>query len=105
MSCIGFLGAGHIAAPMMRFLAGKGHDVLVSKCGAVVASELAASVGAKVMGNQQVVDRAEIVFLCLRPAVWQEVVSGLNFSRGPAGNFGHGERPLRIAVNCNRACT
>lgn len=59
MSCIGFLGAGHIAAPMMRFLAGNGHEMLVSKCGAVVASELAASVGAKVMGNQQVVDRVE----------------------------------------------
>ena len=79
MSRIGFLGAGHIAAPMVRFLASKGHEVLVSERGADVAAELAASVGAKVMANQAVVDGSDIVFLCLRPAVWEEVVGGLNF--------------------------
>ena len=79
MKRIGFLGTGHIAAPMVRFLGSKGHEVRVSERGALVAADLAASVGAKVMANQAVVDGSDIVFLCLRPAVWEDVVSGLNF--------------------------
>lgn len=80
MSRIGFLGTGHIAAPMVRFLAAKGHEIRVSERGAEVAADLAASVGAKVMANQAVVDSSDIVFLCLRPAVWQEVVAPLTFN-------------------------
>jgi len=79
MSRIGFIGTGHIAAPMVRFLARKGHEVLVSERGADVAAELAASVGAKVLPNQAVVDGSDIVFLCLRPAVWEEITSPLSF--------------------------
>ncbi len=79
MKRIGFIGSGHIAAPMVRFLASKGHEVLVSERGADVAADLAASVGAKVMANQAVVDNSDIVFLCLRPAVWESIVKDLNF--------------------------
>lgn len=79
MSRIGFIGTGHIAAPMVRFLAAKGHEVLVSERGAKVASELATSVGAKILPNQAVVDRADVIFLCLRPAVWEEIVTPLTF--------------------------
>jgi pyrroline-5-carboxylate reductase len=79
MSRIGFLGTGHIAAPMVRFLAPKGHEVLVSERGAEVAAELAVSAGAKVLPNQAVVDGSDIVFLCLRPAVWEDIVAPLTF--------------------------
>lgn len=79
MKRIGFLGTGHIAAPMVRFLASKGHEVLVSQRGADVASELEKTVGAKVLPNQAVVDGSDIVFLCLRPAVWQGIVEPLTF--------------------------
>ncbi|WP_439142812.1 NAD(P)-binding domain-containing protein [Planktotalea sp.] len=79
MSRIGFIGTGHIAAPMVRFLALKGHEVFVSERGADVATELAASVGVTVLPNQSVVDRSDIVFLCLRPAVWQEIATPLTF--------------------------
>lgn len=82
MSRIGFIGTGHIAAPMVRFLASKGHEVFVSERGADVAAELAASVGATVLPNQSVVDHSDIVFLCLRPAVWQEIAAPLTFRAG-----------------------
>lgn len=79
MKRVGFIGTGHIAAPMVRFLASKGHEVTVSERGADVAAELAASVGAKVADNQGVIDASDIVFLCLRPAVWEDIVQDLNF--------------------------
>jgi len=79
MSCIGFLGTGHIAAPMARFLSRTGHDIIVSERSAGVAAELAAKHGATVAANQAVLDRAEIVFLCLRPEIAEEVISGLSF--------------------------
>ena len=31
MSRIGFIGTGHIAAPMARFLSAKGHDIAVTE--------------------------------------------------------------------------
>lgn len=79
MSRVGFIGTGHIAAPMVRFLASKGHEVLVSERGAEVAADLASSVGAKVLPNQAVVDNSDIVILCLRPAVWEGITSTLSF--------------------------
>ena len=79
MSRIGFIGTGHIAAPIVRFLASQGHEVTVSERGADVAADLAASVGAKIASNQGVVDSCDIIFLCLRPAVWEEVTTPLTF--------------------------
>ena len=79
MSRIGFIGTGHIAAPMARFLARTGHDILVSKRNVDVAAILAETCGASVAPNQAVLDGAEIVFLCLRPQIAEEVLSGLTF--------------------------
>lgn len=76
---IGFVGTGHIAAPMVRFLVAKGHRIVVSDRNAGVAAALAASHGVAVADNQAVLDGAEVVFLCLRPAVAAEVVGGLAF--------------------------
>ncbi|KRS13986.1 hypothetical protein XM53_05455 [Roseovarius atlanticus] len=80
MSRVGFLGAGHIAAPMARALARAGHDVTVSRRGEAVSAALAESgLGIAVAENAEVVERSEIVLLCLRPAVWKDVVAGLPF--------------------------
>lgn len=67
MSRIGFIGTGHIAAPMVRHLAGKGHDVTVTHRSRAVSSQLAETIGVDVADPQTVVDKSEIVFLCLRP--------------------------------------
>jgi pyrroline-5-carboxylate reductase len=80
MSRIGFIGTGHIAAPMARFLARKGHDVVVSERNAGVAGALVAAFPAiEIKSNQGVVDSADIIFLCLRPHLWAEIVPNLTF--------------------------
>lgn len=80
MSRVGFLGAGHIAAPMARALARAGHNVTVSRRNEAVSAELVASgLGIMVAENAEVVAQSDIVLLCLRPAVWAEVVCDLPF--------------------------
>lgn len=83
MTATGFLGTGHIAAPMARALARGGHTVTVSRRNEAVSAALAgAGLGIKVAENQGVVDASEVVFLCLRPAVWQAAVAPLAFRPG-----------------------
>ena len=83
MKRIGFIGTGHIAAPMARALARAGHGVTVSERNADTAASLQqAGLGITVKPNQQVLDASEIVFLCLRPAIWEEVAGSLNWTAG-----------------------
>jgi len=79
MARIGFLGTGHIAAPIVRHLARKGHAISVSRRGAALAAELARDCGVTVAENQAVVDASEVVFLCLRPHMAAEVLEALEF--------------------------
>ena len=79
MSSIGFVGTGHIAAPMVRFLSARGHQITVSERNAQTASELAALHGVSIASNQEVIDRSEIVFLCMRPYLAAEVFAPLKF--------------------------
>lgn len=79
MSRIGFLGTGHIAAPMVRFLCNKGHEVWITERSADVARELESQVGAKIAGAQAILDTVEIVFICLRPAVAEGILQPLRF--------------------------
>ena len=80
MSRVGFIGTGHIAAPMARALARSGHRVTVSERSAETAAELVgAGLGIQVAPNQQVLERSEIVFLCLRPSVWESVSTTLEW--------------------------
>ncbi|MCC1492860.1 NAD(P)-binding domain-containing protein [Cognatishimia sp. F0-27] len=80
MSAIGFIGTGHIAAPMARFLARKGHRVVVTKRNAAVSEALKAEIGAEITDAQGVLDCCETVFLCLRPHVADTVLGALTFS-------------------------
>ena len=80
MSAVGFIGTGHIAAPMARALARDGHQVFVSDRNAEIAAALVAGdPQIRAMANQAVLDRAEIVFLCLRPHVAVDILAGLRF--------------------------
>lgn len=80
MAKIGFIGTGHIAAPMARYLARRGHQVFVSERNAETAAELAAEfANITVLGNQGVIDAADIVFLCLRPHLALDVLDELSF--------------------------
>ncbi|SNR37964.1 NAD(P)-binding domain-containing protein [Puniceibacterium sediminis] len=83
MPRIGFVGTGHIAAPMARALARGGHRVTVSERSATTAAELAAAgLGITVATNADVVADSDIVFLCLRPAVWADVIPSLPWRAG-----------------------
>lgn len=77
---VGFIGTGHIAAPMARNLARKGHKITVSDRNAQVADGLASSgLGIAIGDNQAVIDASDVVFLCLRPHVWADAVIGLQW--------------------------
>ncbi|MCB1390060.1 MAG: NAD(P)-binding domain-containing protein [Rhodobacteraceae bacterium] len=80
MSRIGLVGTGHIAAPIARFLAARGHAVTVTRRSEAVSAALAQSHGIAVLGSAQaVVDACEIVFLCLRPQQAEAVIAPLTF--------------------------
>jgi pyrroline-5-carboxylate reductase len=79
MSRIGFIGTGHIAAPMVRFLSQRGHAIAVSARNRDVAAQLKASHGVTVAPNQGVLDRSDVVFLCLRPHLAVDVLENLTF--------------------------
>ncbi|NVO54381.1 NAD(P)-binding domain-containing protein [Rhodobacteraceae bacterium B1Z28] len=79
MSRIGFIGTGHIAAPIARFLAAKGHKISVTERSAQVSAQLKVELGASVAAPQSVIDTSDIVFLCLRPHMAAEVLSSLTF--------------------------
>ncbi len=79
MSRIGFIGTGHIAAPMVRFLAQRGHEITVSERNAETAQALKSSHGVSIAANQEVLDRSDIVFLCVRPHVASDIIQPLFF--------------------------
>ncbi len=77
---IGFIGTGDIAAPMVRFLARKGHPILVSRRNEQRSKALCeAFKNVDVSENQSLVDRSEIVFLCVRPHQAGDALAPLNF--------------------------
>jgi pyrroline-5-carboxylate reductase len=83
MAVVGILGVGGLAGLMLRGLQGSGHRFVLSPRGAETAARLAAAFGAEVAAsNQEVVDRAEAVFVSLPAADGAEVLAGLTFRPG-----------------------
>jgi len=79
MQRIGFLGTGHIAAPMVRHLVRKGFPVTVSRRNEAVSAALAREHGVAVADNQAVIDASDVVVLCLRPHLAQDTLAPLEF--------------------------
>lgn len=80
---IGFLGTGEIAAAMVRGLAGRGHDIAVSKRNADKAARLAADhPGLTVAENAEVVAQSDVVFLCLMADTARHVLPEMPFRAG-----------------------
>ena len=82
MSRIGFIGTGHIAAPMVRHLAAKGHEIAVTRRNETVSAALARDCGVMVAEPQAVLDASDIVFLCLRPQHAEAGLAHLRFREG-----------------------
>ena len=84
---LGFVGTGHIASALVEGLAQTAppdEGVIVSPRGREHAERLAARHPhvRVARGNQDVVDAADVVFLCVRPAVAREVLGELRFGAG-----------------------
>lgn len=80
MMQVGFIGAGEIAAAMVRGLAGKGHRIWVSERNAETARALAAEIPeVSVAPNQDVLDNSDVVILCLLKSVAGTVLPDLRF--------------------------
>ena len=81
---VGFLGTGRIAAPMVRSLNRRLPDcsIRISRRNRGVSARLSALPGVTVMANQDVIDRSEVVFLCLLADVARSELPGLDFREG-----------------------
>lgn len=79
MSRIGFIGTGHIAAPMARRMVALGHDVTVTERSASVSADLKRTHNVAVGTAQEVIDQSEILFICLRPSVASDILTPLKF--------------------------
>ena len=80
MVTVGILGIGGLAGLLMRGLAGCGHRFVLSPRNAAQAAALARDFGAEVAhSNQDVVDQAEAVLVCLPAATGAEELSRLTF--------------------------
>ncbi len=83
MAKVGFVGTGGIAEAMVRGLVGRGHRIFVSERSAARAATLAKAFPEVTVGtNQEVLDAADDVFLCLMAEVAEPVLSGLAFRPG-----------------------
>ena len=82
MSRIGFIGTGHIAAPMVRHLAANGHEIAVTRRNETVSAALARDCGVTIAEPQAVLDASDIVFLCLRPHHAEAGLAPLRFREG-----------------------
>ncbi len=81
MQRIGFVGTGNIAAPIARVLASRDFPIMVSRRNERVSAELARSIPSiTVAETQEVVDGADVIFLCLRAPVAREVLPNLSFA-------------------------
>lgn len=79
MANIGFIGTGEIAAAMVNALTENGHQITVSKRNNIIAQQLANHSDVEIADNQDVVNKSEIVVLCLMKDVAFDQVPALNF--------------------------
>jgi pyrroline-5-carboxylate reductase len=80
VTTLGILGTGHLAALLVRGLAGSGYRIVLSPRNAEVAARLSAEHGCAVgESNQAVVDAADGVVVCLPAATGAKVLADLTF--------------------------
>jgi pyrroline-5-carboxylate reductase len=80
---LGFIGTGTIAAAVVRGLAGRGHEILVSARSQVRSTRLAAEISeVRVAEVQEILDQSQVVFLGLMLEAAPEILGGLTFRAG-----------------------
>lgn len=106
MTTIGILGTGHLAALMVRGLQGSDYRLLLSPRGARIAGQLADAFGCDIArSNQDVIDRAEGVFVALPAATGIAELAQLRFRPGqPVLSAMAGTRAEPLAAAIAPAC-
>lgn len=74
---IGFIGSGNMAAAMARGWRGEFEAMLFSDSGSGRAQRLAEELGGEAASNAEIVDRADVVLLAVKPNRLDEVAPGL----------------------------
>lgn len=83
---VGFIGTGRITRRLVRGLDHREHPITITRRSESVSSELVAEDPAIEVAQtaQEVVNRSEVVFVCLAADVAREVLPGVSFSPGHA---------------------
>jgi pyrroline-5-carboxylate reductase len=79
---IGFVGSGSMAAAIARGLAGEVDGMLFSDSGSGRAAALAEELGGEAVSNQEVAERADLVFLAVKPAALDAVAPAIEAAKG-----------------------
>lgn len=108
MAVIGILGVGGLAELMLRGFAGSGHRFILSPRGAEVSARLAEEFGhARAGSNQEVIDRADAIFVSLPADSGAEELERLRFRPDQpvlSAMAGTGLRRLAEVTGPARAC-
>jgi len=81
MAIIGFIGTGEIASAMVNGITNQGHKIYVSERGVKYASKLALLNDVQITNNQELIDKSDIIILCLLKNTAEKVLPKLNFKK------------------------
>ena len=81
MAIICFIGTGEIASAMVNGITNQGHKIYVSKRGVKYASKLALLNDVQITNNQELIDKSDIIILCLLKNTAEKVLPKLNFKK------------------------
>ena len=108
MTTIGILGVGALAGLMLRGLQGSGYAFILSPRGATTAARLSADFGCAIAAsNQDLVDRADAVFVTLPAATGADELARLSFRPGQpvlSAMAGTGLARLRQVIGPAKGC-
>lgn len=81
MGSIGFIGTGEIASAMVNGITGQGHSIYVSNRGAQYAAKLSQLNDVQITSNQELINKSDIIILCLLKNTAKEVLPELSFRK------------------------
>ena len=81
MATIGFIGTGEIASAMVNGITDQGHQIYVSNRGKQYAAKLSLLSDVQITNNQDLIDKSEIIILCLLKNTAKKVLPKLNFRK------------------------
>jgi pyrroline-5-carboxylate reductase len=81
MATIGFIGTGEIASAMVNGITDQGHQIYVSNRGKQYAAKLSLLSDVQITNNQDLIDKSDIIILCLLKNTAKKVLPKLNFRK------------------------